>query len=322
MDPRQQLARLVVEATQRGLRLATHVTGRVGRWLDVDDVEQVERLRRAPDGTSRMLNRPDGARIHIRVAGEGPDVVLVHGYALTAASMNLVACDLVDRGHRVITLDWRAHGGSTAPDGEVVTSDLVGDLAAVLEELDVADGVLVGHSTGGYAAMATLVERPEVARRLRGLVLVATLAGQLLDTHPDDRDVLGPRVPLRLADNELLRLLLTGFVDAFGPSTAVAHELLSEFVDADHTALVSLVADLVAVGYYDRLEAIELPTTVLYGEADRTTPGEHARAIVRSLPDATGVGIPEAGHLLNWQHPDRIVAAVESHCAIHAGDDL
>ena len=317
---------------QRALRVATTLTRAGGSALGLHRTgsTHLSELRDDPDGRGFEVERPDGATIRGRVSGEGRDVVLVHGYGLGARSWNLVARRLVGLGHRVVAFDLRAHGASTAPDGAVTVRDLAGDLAAVLEQLDVQDAVLAGHSTGGVASIATLVEHPATQERLAGLVLVSTLAGRLLDDEPqeaagDDTPV-GPGVVGRVAQNGSLRLLLSGFVSGLGVSTAVSHELLSEFAATDHTALVSLLRDLAADGYHDRLDEIHLPTLVLYGDDDDTTPGQHARALVEGIPGARGVEVEGAGHLLVWQRPESIVDAVlalhDASEAFAAGDEV
>ena len=64
---------------------------------------------------------------------------------------------------------------------------MAADDAAVLEHFDVRDGVLVGHSMGGFVAIRAVLDHPELAQRLRGLVLFATLAGRILDGAPQNR---------------------------------------------------------------------------------------------------------------------------------------
>lgn|GEM_PF-146975 len=307
---------MAVGSVQRGLRVATTLTRAGGAVLGLRRTGSVHlsELRDDPEGRSFEVERPDGAVVRGRVSGEGRDVVLVHGYALGARSWNLVANRLVGLGHRVVAFDLRAHGASTAPDGEVTVRDLAGDLAAVLEQLDVQDAVLVGHSTGGFTSIAALVEHPSLQERMRGLVLVSTLAGRLFDDEPDEADgddaPVGPGVVGRVARNASLRLLLSGFVSGLGVSTAVSHELLSEFAATDHAALVSLLGELAADGYHDRLDEIDLPTVVLHGDGDDTTPDAHARAVVEGIPGARGVVVEGAGHLLVWQRPERVVDAV------------
>ena len=310
MGARSTVDRLGVQAARLGLSTATHVV-RLGANVVIDDDVEVAS---PPVYDERDLERPDGARIRVRVAGHGPTVVLLHGYGLGASSWNPVAVRLVDSGHRVVSFDWRAHGSSGAGDDLVTTDALQGDLVAVLEELEVEDAVLVGHSTGGYVAMATLVEQPEVQERLRGLVLVATLAGDLLHESPDrgGRRRLRSGIVDRVVRNETLRLLLAGFVDGIGVSPAVSREFLDEFANADHGALVSLLTELAGRSYYGRLDGIAVPTVVVCGDDDRVTPPEHSDAIADEIPDARRVRIQGAGHLLTWQHPGRIDRAIVS----------
>ena len=77
---------------------------------------------------------------------------------------------LLDHGHRVIAFDPRGHRRSTIGSAGIGSESMAADDAAVLEHFDVRDGVLVGHSTGGFIAIRALVEHPELAGRLRGLV--------------------------------------------------------------------------------------------------------------------------------------------------------
>ena len=64
---------------------------------------------------------------------------------------------------------------------------MAADYAAVLEHFDVHEAVLVGHSMGGFIAIRALLDNPDLAGRLRGLVLFATFPGGLLDGAPQTR---------------------------------------------------------------------------------------------------------------------------------------
>lgn len=302
----------LTELAMSGVGLVALASRRIEALLGRPATHDVADLRTAPPGEVVHLRRPDGARVRVHVAGTGPTVVLVHGFALHGGSWNLVSRDLVERGHRVIAFDLRGHGGSTSPDGTVVTEELVGDLLEVVERFEVEDAVLVGHSTGGYVALAALVERPELSDHVRGLVLVSSLAGEVLRDEPDattaatiDLGVAG-----RLLRNEAVELLLTGFVSGLGVGPDVTRTFLDEFALADHASLVSLVRDLARNSYYDRLDEVRVPSVVLCGDADEVTPCAHSRVIAEGITDATLVEVADAGHLLNWQHADAVVDAV------------
>ena len=54
---------------------------------------------------------------------------------------------------------------------------MAADVAAVLRHFDIRDGVLVGHSMGGFVTIRAMIDHPDLGQRLRGLVLFATWAG-------------------------------------------------------------------------------------------------------------------------------------------------
>jgi pimeloyl-ACP methyl ester carboxylesterase len=92
--------------------------------------------------------------------GEGPPVVLLHGLSATRRNVVQGSRALVKRGYRLISYDARGHGlSSPAPSYEY--PDLVGDLAAVLDELELDSAALVGSSMGAATAMAFTLEHPE-----------------------------------------------------------------------------------------------------------------------------------------------------------------
>ena len=92
--------------------------------------------------------------------GEGPPVVLLHGLSATRRNVVQGSRALVKRGYRLISYDARGHGRSSpAPSYEY--PDLVADLAAVLDHLDLERTALVGSSMGAATAMAFTLEHPE-----------------------------------------------------------------------------------------------------------------------------------------------------------------
>ena len=93
-------------------------------------------------------------------AGEGPPVVLLHGLSATRRNVVQGSRALVKRGYRLVSYDARGHGASSrAPRYEY--SDLVADLEAVLEHLEIERAALVGSSMGAATAMAFTLEHPE-----------------------------------------------------------------------------------------------------------------------------------------------------------------
>src|SRR6516164_6476107 len=111
-----------------------------------------------------------GATARVREMGEGPAVVLVHGYPLDGAMWSGVARALAPR-LRVLKPDLPGRGETAAP-SEGRLSDYADFVQALLEALPAPAG-LAGFSMGGYVALELVRRRPE---RLRALALVDTRA--------------------------------------------------------------------------------------------------------------------------------------------------
>ena len=106
-----------------------------------------------------------GVRIHYRVAGEGPPLVLVHGYTASGWS-NWVASGWVDRlspHHRLIIPDLRGHGRSQKPwRTEVYSVDaMASDVLAVMDKEQIERAPVFGYSMGGMVTMHLLLDHPE-----------------------------------------------------------------------------------------------------------------------------------------------------------------
>lgn len=112
--------------------------------------------------------RPGGVRIHYEVAGDGPPLVLAHGFS---ASLDMWSWQLpyLAAGRRLILWDARGHGGSSAPADPAQYSmpELAADLRAVLEAAGAADSCVIGGmSFGGQIALQYAVDYPESTRAL------------------------------------------------------------------------------------------------------------------------------------------------------------
>ncbi|MFD5744537.1 alpha/beta fold hydrolase [Streptomyces massasporeus] len=249
------------------------------------------------------------------VAGEGPPVVLAHGYGASLLEWNLVQATLVAGGHRVIVFDQRGHGGSTLGADGIGSVPMAQDYAAVLEHFDVRDAVLVGHSMGGFLALRAVLDHPAVARRLRGLALFATWAGRSYDGAQHNRlqiPLLEMGILQRLARTRTGGILFGAAQCGKRPSPAMIEVFLEVFLQQAHAPLVPIVRAFAREDRYPRLAEIAVPTVVMVGSADRSTPPSHARRLAAGLPGARLITVPDAGHMLNWEDPHALVQAVSS----------
>ena len=129
------------------------------------------------DVAHRVLAMRDGGESHLVETGAGPAIVLLHGANLSAEVWSYQLRDLAG-SHRVVALDLRGHGLSSAGSEEVTISAMAGDVAEVLASLDLDHAVLAGHSMGGMVCQRVARLHPElVGTRIGAIALIATSGG-------------------------------------------------------------------------------------------------------------------------------------------------
>ena len=117
----------------------------------------------------------NGITIEADVSGEGPPVVLVHGFPHTRRVWSRVAAEL-SVGRQVIALDLRGIGGSTRAVDGYDADTLAGDLVCVLDGLDISGADVVALDAGVPAAFLLALQHPH---RVRRLVLMESTLGTL-----------------------------------------------------------------------------------------------------------------------------------------------
>lgn len=272
-----------------------------------------EVLSTEPRGETLTVDRPDGTRIRVVTAGEGPTVVLAHGIYMSVIEWSVLWDMLLARGYRVVAFDQRGHGESTIGADGISTLSMAGDYLAVLEAVDARDAVLLAHSMGGFLAVAAVLDVPGVAERLRGLILMSTFAGDVLKGAPQNK----AQIPLiksgllpAMAGNDTVGTLFGAGLCGDDVSPAMVQVFLETFRKADHRPLVPILEAFGAEDRGDRLGEITVPTIVLCGSRDQTTPPWQSERLAAGIPGAQGWWVPRAGHMLNWEATDAIVEAV------------
>lgn len=259
---------------------------------------------------SDMLTTVNGLEFSYRAHGVGPTLVLLHAFPLNKAMWDAQVAALADACH-VITVDLRGFGKSQVTDGVFSLDDMADDLHGLLRKLGHEHVVLGGLSMGGYVAFAYMRRHPET---VRGLILADTKAGvdtaeglakrEAMIAEVTQRGTKGvskvfPKAVVAPATAEtqpaLMERLRVWIEDAAPSSIAGAQRAMARRADA--TPL---------------LGEIRVPTLVIVGEEDPTTPPAEAEAIAAAIPGATLVRIPGAGHLSNLEQPEAFNAAVRT----------
>lgn len=283
-------------------------------------------------GQSLTVTADDGTKLHVEIDdGPGePTVIFTHGYALSLDSWPDQRAAIRQRA-RVVLWDQRGHGRSTkGPPGADI--DRLGlDLGCVIDAVaPTGDVILVGHSMGGMTVMALASDRPSLfGPRVKGVALLATSAGGISDV-----DLGLPRPVARLAHRMAPAIGMalgpdrpvSNLVDRARRSTSDFGMLLTRAYSfgatppPDGTKLVSdlingtsidVLADLLpALEEHDKRHALDVLShvdlVVMVGDADLLTPPGHSLEIVRHVPGAELVILPQVGHMLTLEAAEEV----------------
>lgn len=108
----------------------------------------------------------NGARFHVAEVGDGPLVLLLHGFPQFWWTWRHQLTALADAGYRAVAMDLRGVGGSDRTPRGYDPANLALDITGVIRSLGEPDAALVGHDLGGYLAWTAAVMRPKLVRRL------------------------------------------------------------------------------------------------------------------------------------------------------------
>ncbi|MGC4115484.1 MAG: alpha/beta hydrolase [Myxococcales bacterium] len=260
-----------------------------------------------------------GRRLHVRIGGFGPTVLLVHG--LGATSHIWERFDLP--GYRLVAVDMPGCGWSETRVGPLAPREVALVLDSLMDVL-VPEGrfAVIGHSFGGLTSIEMALLKPG---RVASLGLVDVPVQLPLPARLTAVPVLGEaifRVPTYApASRTAVRLYLTWL---YGD----AHRLDPEVIDAYANAsarphywetMLSGVRGIAGWDGHDRLGKLQIPALVVWGEKDPMFPVSLGHSLSRAIPGAELVVVPGCGHSPAEESPRLLADAVLSHFERRAG---
>lgn len=247
--------------------------------------------------------------LHVERLGAGPDLVLLHGWALHGGAWSPVAARLASR-FRVHVIDLPGHGHSHG----ATFSDLDG-LAARVASAVPAGSALCGWSLGAQVAMK-LAAIAKLGIRALGLVAATpsfvtregwtpgiapgTLAGFARELGRDRHGTV----------RAFLQLSARG---APGARSCVRQleGLIAQRPVADEVALAAGLDVLATTDLREESGRLSQPAVVIHGARDELVPEGAGRLLAASLPNARFVGIDDASHAVLLTHADAVASALE-----------
>jgi non-heme chloroperoxidase len=255
--------------------------------------------------------------IHYDDHGDGPPVVLIHGYPLDGRSFEKQETALLAAGYRVIAHDRRGFGQSSQPAIGYDYDTFAADLDALLRTLELTDVTLVGFSMGTGEVIRYLAAYG--SHRVRKAVLLGPVPPFLLAT--DDNDGL----PGELFDGFVSAVhddrpaFMTGFLTNFYNYDVFGGTLVSEdrFRASWNTATnASAIAAAACIGtwltdFRADLPKIDVPVLVMQGDQDRILPPEHTgNRLPALIADVKHIAVAGGPHAIIWTHADEVNSAL------------
>jgi pimeloyl-ACP methyl ester carboxylesterase len=303
-------------AGELGVDLATvEATGPGGR-VTSDDVERAAAAMHAAAAAPRteFVTLADGAKVYALIAGPADaaeTIVFLHGLGGSQSTWANVLGEFADT-YRIAALDLPGHGASDKPAPDAMDYSVAGlanAVGQVLEQLDLAPAVLVGHSLGGATALQLALERPKL---VRGLVLVNS-AGLGVEVNEELLD----RAEAAPSRDEARKLLELFFEDQrFILERGVDDMFAARSAPGADAAIKALAASCFSregqeIFLTDRLPDVEAPILFVWGEHDRVFPAMHAVAAAEIVPSAWLEIMEGVGHVPQVEAAPAFAAVVK-----------
>jgi len=223
----------------------------------------------------------DGTTLYYRDHGDGPPIVLLSSQGLSSSMWQHLMVRLADRGFRCVALDRRGHGRSDDPGKGYDFDRFADDIGELLTLLDLRDVMLVGHSVGGAEAVRYLTRHG--SDRVSRLVLASTTLPFLARTadNPDGVPLAVMQSVWESWHSDWPRWVGENrppFIGAGLPGCAVSPEMIqlgmNDMLQTSLPALLQTSRAAVTTDFRAELREIGVPTLLIHGDSDASSPVE------------------------------------------------
>jgi len=235
--------------------------------------------------------------------GKGIPLVLLHGYPLDHHLWDEVV-PLLEGTFDLILPDLRGFGESTTVNTSYTMDDYASDIAGLLDNLGIQKAAIVGHSMGGYAALAFARLYPQ---RVSALGLVSTQA--LAD--PADRKEGRYKSATDVTENGIAGVVAT-MTPKFTSDErlqALAREMMERQKPAAYIGALKAMAE--RMDATPLLAAFNFPIVIVHGTADALIPIDRAREVKAAVPKAHLAELSDVGHMPMMESKEKTAEALK-----------
>lgn len=247
----------------------------------------------------------NGISIHyLRTGGSKPPLVLLHGLTASGACWTPVARAL-EGEYDVVMPDARGHGTSSTPPSGYRYEDYANDVVGLIQRLELAAPVLLGHSMGG---MTAVVAANRTATAVRGVILA-------------DPTFLSPERQREVHESDVVeqhrRLLSLDKEEVLAQARVRHAHRRAEFIELVTEARLKTRLGAFDVltppnpDYHRLVSTIDLPILLVIGDNGAVVSLEMARALQKLNPRVQIEQIQHAGHGLPYDQPERFEAVIK-----------
>ena len=254
-----------------------------------------------------------GTELHFVRAGEGEPMLLIQGMSATHMAWGRPFLSRLEQSFECVVFDNRGMGLSGPAQMPFTTADMAGDVAALLDALEIERAHVVGISMGGMIAQELALAHPE---RIRTLTVGATYCGGPEGTLMGDEDL--RMLGAAMASGDRGQVLRAMWAINLSPdfradeSRYAAFEEMATALQAPKDVIFQQMQACAAHDTSTRLSQVEVPTQVIHGTVDRLLGVNNGIQIARLLSVEPRL-LEDVGHMFWWEQPERAATLVREH---------
>ena len=273
----------------------------------------------------------DGLRVHYVQAGQGPDLVLLHGAGGNLREFTFALMDQLTDRYTVTVFDRPGLGYSdpipqpNATDG-ASPQDQARVLRGAAEQLGITAPIVAGHSFGGIVSYAWAVAGLNTQSPVNAAAIVSIAGvtlpwpGKLDPYYTVNASAFGGAITVPLISALVPRGVVNGRIEAtFAPQAAPIG--YADYIGAGLTLRPDSFRENVrqvnsmrphVVSLAQHYTGLTLPIEIVHGTADTTVPIHiHAEEFIKIVPSANLVRLDGVGHMPHQTNPDVVIAAID-----------
>ncbi len=273
---------------------------------------------RTNQGEAQMntITTNDGIRIFYKDWGTGPTVVFSHGWPLNADAWDPQMLFLGQNGYRVIAHDRRGHGRSSQPWNGNNMDTYADDLGTLLDQLDLKNITLVGHSTGGGEVVRYIGRHG--TKRISKAVLIGAVPPLMLktETNPDGLQLSAfdeIRAGVTADRSQFFKDLTIPFYGYNKPDAKISQGVRDAFwlqgMQVSIIGAYDCIKAFSETDFTEDLKKVDVPTLILHGDADQIVPIQASALLSAKLIKNSSLRVyPGAPHGMCTTLPDKVNA--------------